>query len=166
IVEGTDTIGDRYQFIESGFHMWLDNIIGGVGIGQYPQHLMLYVTSLLPPDRLQMGAHNMYIQVLAETGLVGLMLFVAMLASCVRSLWLTRRSPDTTNSSLAQTWLVVMVIMLLGGITKHDHYDKLIWLVMGISFVLPKHSDLPSRMTPGQEDRSGRRFLRVHSLDG
>jgi O-antigen ligase len=133
IREGTDTIGLRYALWQAGWRMWLEQPIRGVGIGQYIEQLAHYGGDLLPTYHLRLGAHNMYIQVLAETGLVGLILFLSIFVVAVRSLWIMTRSDDVSKSSLAQTWLIVLVLMLLGGITKHDHYDKLVWAIVGIS---------------------------------
>lgn len=130
---GTDTVGVRYTLIESGIKMWIDNIVTGVGIGQYPQQLIYYARNLLPSARLQVGAHNMYIQVLSETGLVGMILFLGMLITSFRSLFMATRADDDEISSLAKVWLVAFLLLLIGGFTKHDLSDKLIWLTLGIS---------------------------------
>lgn len=34
---------------------------------------------------------------------------------------------------IRNVWLIVLMVMLIGGITKSDHADKLSWMVMGIS---------------------------------
>jgi len=134
--EGSDTVGVRYGLWRAGWRMWLDHPIRGVGIGQYSAHLPVYGNDLLAPRYWILGAHNMYVQVLAETGVVGIILFVTMLFSSLREMWRLRNSEDALVVALAQTWLVVFVIMLLGGLTKHDHYDKLIWIVIGLGISL------------------------------
>lgn len=133
IRDGSDTVGLRYKLWEAGFRMWLDHPLQGVGIGLFRDYLTYYGADLLPSHKLSLGAHNMYVSMLAETGFVGLGLFVWMLVISLKSLWLASRSRDREVKLLGQTWFVVFVIMLLGGITKHDHYDKLIWIVMGIA---------------------------------
>jgi len=132
IREGSDTVGLRYKLWEAGWRMWQDHPIQGIGIGQYVERLAYYGSDLLPPRKLRLGAHNMYIQVLAETGLVGLVLFVAMLITSLRLLWKTMHSKNFRISLLAQVWFVVSAVMLLGGLTKHDHYDKLLWITFGL----------------------------------
>lgn len=131
--EGSDTVGLRYNLWTAGWRMWLDHPLQGVGIGQYVERLASYGSDLLPVHRLRLGAHNMYIQVLSETGLVGIILFVAMFLASLRELWRLGRSGQVATASLAQTWLAVLILMLLGGLTKHDHYDKLIWIAVGLS---------------------------------
>ncbi|MBK9926023.1 MAG: O-antigen ligase family protein [Anaerolineales bacterium] len=136
IREGTDTVGLRYNLWRAGWRMWLDHPVHGVGIGQFVERLASYGSDLLEPRRLRLGAHNMYVQVLAETGLVGFFLFLAMLISTIREIWTLRNLSDPSIITLAQTWFIVFVIMLLGGLTKHDHYDKLIWIMVGIGIGL------------------------------
>jgi O-antigen ligase len=81
----------------------------------------------------------MYIAVLSETGLVGLLLYISILGISLLNYWRASRQTNTVNAHLAYTWLVVLVVLLLGGITKHDHYDKLLWLVLGLSVTLDQY---------------------------
>jgi O-antigen ligase len=141
---GTDTVGIRYRLWQAGLRMWQDHPIHGVGIGQYPTYLAAYGQDLLAERYLGLGAHNMYIQVLAETGLVGLGLFLAMVGSSLLSLWHGVRSASSERKRLLSTWLIVLVVMLLGGLTKQDQYDKLIWFSLGMSSALPSQSSLAS----------------------
>lgn len=129
--EGTDTVGVRYALWQAGLRMWQASPLWGVGIGQYPRYLPLFGGDLLSPRYLGLGAHNMYIQVLAETGAIGLLLFLGFLGTALYNLWHTATGKND-RAPLAQTWLVILLIMLLGGITKHDHYDKLVWMCAGI----------------------------------
>jgi O-antigen ligase len=133
IRQGTDTIGLRYKLWEAGIRMFKDSMVRGVGIGQYTEKLIFYARDLLPYYRLRLGAHNMYIQALAETGLVGIIIFLSFLGTAMVKFWRGFQSQKPEISSLVKTWLVVFVVLLLGGVTKHDHYDKLLWMTAGIS---------------------------------
>jgi len=75
----------------------------------------------------------MYIHVLSETGIIGFLLFISMLMVSWKSLWQSRRLNDLTLSSLGRIWFVVLIILLVGGITKSDQADKLLWLCVGVS---------------------------------
>ncbi len=74
----------------------------------------------------------MYVAVLSETGIVGLLLFLGMLGVVLRDLFKAVQCKNEKISTLAKNWLVVAVLVLLAGITKQDHYDKLTWIVIGI----------------------------------
>ena len=133
IQAGTDTVGLRYALWQAGARMWQDHVIQGIGIGQYPQQLIYYAIDLLPAYRLRLGAHNMYIEVLAETGSIGLMILSSQLMFTWIQLRTAIKNSEPLVSKLANTWMMVFIIMLLGGITKADHYDKLVWMVIGVS---------------------------------
>lgn len=132
IQQGEDTMGIRYNLWTAGWHMWLDHPLQGVGIGQFPINLPYYGQGLLSSQYLKLGAHNMYVQLLAETGMVGLFLFLGLVGSVIRNLWKATRSQDSNLASLAKIWLIVLILMLLGGITKQDQFDKLVWISFGM----------------------------------
>lgn len=63
----------------AGIHMYLDHPILGVGIGNYPDayasyHVTIFVNSLGQ-------AHNYYINIAAETGTIGLIIYLCFVAS-------------------------------------------------------------------------------------
>lgn len=115
--------------------MWLDHMVQGVGIGMYPTQLALYGQGLVPYAYLFKGlvAHNMYVQILAETGLIGFILFVLLLMISLANIWRARNASGVGNTDpLPNVWCIVFLVMLFGGMTKSDHIDKLIWLTMGV----------------------------------
>ncbi len=129
---GTDTVGIRYALWHAGLRMWLAHPLRGIGIGQFFAQLPFYGADLLAPRYLHDGAHNMYLQVLAETGLIGLVFFIAMLVASGRSLRRFSHLSNAVISPLMQTWSLVFILLLVGGITKHDQYNKLLWLLIGL----------------------------------
>jgi hypothetical protein len=52
---------------------------------------------------------------------------------CLQNLWPGRKISDPNIVLLRNVWFVVFVVMLLGGITKTDQADKMLWLTMGVS---------------------------------
>jgi O-antigen ligase len=112
----------------------------------------------------------MYVQVLAETGIVGFLLFLTMLMSGVRALWRAVRLPNRSISALAWAWLLAFTVMLLGGLTKHDQYDKLLWITIGVSCyfdrlartvlvkVFPINAASPTSLPPGRRLRGNERY--------
>lgn len=134
ITRGTDTMGLRYALWKAGWRMWLDHPIQGVGVGMYSSQLRYYAQDLLIHPRFWSAvSHNMYVQMLAETGIVGLFLFILMLGKTIQNFWRTSIFDDTRLGSIRNIWFIVFVIMLLGGMTKTDQVDKMIWMTMGVS---------------------------------
>ena len=133
ISQGTDTVGLRYALWKAGLQMWQDHPISGVGIGMFPSLLKNY-----PNLKYQyfftrgLVAHNMYISMLAETGLVGFILFMSIIFKSLMNFWKAGKIADLRFLRIRNVWIIIFVLMLLGGITKTDQVDKLIWLTMGV----------------------------------
>lgn len=129
ITQGVDTIGLRYSLWNAGWRMWLAYPFQGVGIGMYPLRLRNFDPGFLLGNKV---AHNMYIGALAETGLVGFTLFMFLLVRSLQNIWRIGNTGDVNIVSLRNVWLIVFLIMLLGGITQNEQTDKMIWVVMGV----------------------------------
>ena len=132
VSEGTDTMGLRYALWEAGWEMWKDHPIIGVGVGMFPSNLKFY-----PNPRyyhyFQTGlvAHNIYVAILTETGVIGFIIFTGFLLSVVYLLVKNRNKLDEKWKPIANVWLVVIVVLLIGGLTKTDQAEKILWLTMG-----------------------------------
>lgn len=134
IVEGTDTAGLRYALWQAGWRMWLHNPLRGVGIGMYPRQLRYFGQDLMAPLYLKGAvAHNTYVQILAETGLIGFVIFLLLLIKSLQNILRADMAGNENSTVLRNVWLIVLVAMLLGGLTKTDYADKMIWLVIGVS---------------------------------
>ena len=132
ISQGTDTIGLRYKLWDAGFRMWLDHPITGVRIGRFPYELPYYARGI-PPHYLHLVAHSTYVQLLSETGIVGLALWLSMAAVSLVNLWRASQTEDLELKSLARMWFIVLLVLLIGGITMTQSAEKLIWICMGVS---------------------------------
>ncbi|MBL1172751.1 MAG: O-antigen ligase family protein [Chloroflexi bacterium] len=148
IIEGTDTMEVRYALWQAGWKMWLDHIIAGVGIGMYRFELVHYAFGTIPSFYITMVAHNAYIQILAETGIVGFILFISILAMTLKNTWPNNNVQDGNEITLRNMWFIVFVVILVGAFTKTDQADKMLWLVMGMSVYFSRQSvaSLPLEM--------------------
>jgi len=135
---GTDTVGLRYDLWRAGLKMWLDYPVQGIGIGQYNVNLLRYMKLVGGAERGGLSPHNTYIHVLAETGLVGFILFMGMLASAFRHLWPSISRRTENNEELRNIWFIVLLIISVGGITITDLANKILWVVLGVSVVFAK----------------------------
>jgi O-antigen ligase len=129
----------RYWLWKAGIEMFQDHPIQGVGIGRFSYELPVYGFYYLESQYLNLGAHNIYIDILAETGIVGSILYGGMLISSLLAYWRASRWSPPAQAAIARTWLIVLVVILLGGLTKQDQYDKLLWMSLGVGacFVVP-----------------------------
>ncbi|MBD3266628.1 hypothetical protein GF373_08160 [bacterium] len=71
---------DRIDRWLAAWDMWKDYPIAGVGWGAYPDMYFDYQTELEAFSRdMRMGAHNLYLELMAETGVIGLAVFLFMM---------------------------------------------------------------------------------------
>lgn len=127
----TDTANNTYDLSNigrigsqwAGWYMFLDNPFFGVGYGQYPFHYADYVPSwawisyevqnwsLNIPGSLMTPSHGVYTRLLAETGIIGIILWVFTLLSM---LWEINKSGIDSNKK--RCYLISIVALLLFGL--------------------------------------------------
>jgi O-antigen ligase len=116
--------------------------LDGVGIGNFP---LLSVDFLVRPGVLQndsyvveqpLEAHNIYLQLLAETGVVGFLLFAGVVVTVLGCCWRAARarSPgrDHDLMVLAEVTLVANVAVLVANFFAPGLFDKQMWLLFAI----------------------------------
>jgi O-antigen ligase len=124
-----------------GWRMVNDHPILGVGAGNFSVASIHY---LLRPgatqrDKYIVGpskepAHNIYLTVLAELGVVGLALFVVILVACLRSVILAARAfaarGDPTMELLARALFIGLVGLLVTEFFSTALYSKQLWFLL------------------------------------
>jgi len=74
----------RLEYWQAGLRMWRESPLLGVGLNAFRD----YYGALKPPQAEEvLHAHNAPVQLLAETGLVGLLAFLALAVAWVRPAW-------------------------------------------------------------------------------
>lgn len=150
ISKGTDTIGLRYKLWSAGLRMWLDHPITGVGIGRFPYELPLYGTGIAQ-NHLHLVAHSTYVQLLSETGIVGLLIWLSMGVISLMNIWKARHVDDLGQKLLAMAWFTVFLVLLIGALTMTQSSEKLIWICMGIGEYFHLHTiNQPAVEKPAQ----------------
>ncbi len=133
IVNKTDTVGLRFELWKAAINMWKDNPIAGVGIGNYQTLLPKYAATTLDQGHLRLVAHNGYISILAETGSVGLALYLLMFGSAGYLFYVANKTRFKHLNAINGAWQSIFMILLLGNLTTQGSYDKLLWFSMGSS---------------------------------
>lgn len=143
VTQGSDTMGMRYSLWKAGWRMFLDKPLTGVGIGNFIGLLQFYGAGLPFLANKISWAHNTYVQILSETGIVGFLMFMGMFVATFLNLLKSKVSSEESGLTLSKIWLITFIVMILGGLTKSDHADKLTWAIVGISALFANQSRLP-----------------------
>ncbi len=106
-----DSAECRVSFAYVSWKMFEDRPLWGFGFGQFPRAKLPYLEDRvdLPLDRIRpLVHHNTLLSLLVETGAVGLLLFLAVLAAWSASAWSLARGPD------APPWARRQGVLFLG----------------------------------------------------
>jgi O-antigen ligase len=155
----------RAMFADFGVRMWLDHPLFGVGFQQSPRldNWAPYFASVrsdfsglppwyfpavpevsfgLPASSSQLSLHNLYSQLLAETGLVGLLCFFLGFVGAAGPAF--RRARDSEVACAG----ALLVLLVLGAYTRNQFYGGLpetTILVLALAFAISGGSALTRR---------------------
>lgn len=162
-LQGTDPSGTFYlrlTYWTAAIRMWRDAPVVGQGIGQFR---FLYGDYRDASHGYRVApAHNAFVSLLAETGLVGLALYVLWLVSVFRSLWRVALGPSP-QASIATTWAIVFLVLCIFMLTGNFEYGKLVWILAGISMVFVR-LDTSTEPSQAGKEAVGVRYLRTSGL--
>jgi O-antigen ligase len=139
ILSQGDTVGLRYDFWSLALKMWQTSPIFGIGPGnfRYATGEFDYSSSNVSQDVV---AHNMYVTLLTEEGLVGLAFFIAIFVIAIVLLLLldfNRQSKMKGRwKKIVIVWECILAIGLLNGYKAEFGQNKIIWLCAGIALAL------------------------------
>lgn len=149
-VRAVDITPDNYAIVErlshwqaainmAQHHPWL-----GVGMGNYQ---VAYEQYRLINWHEPLGhAHNYYLNVFAEAGIIGLMLYLVFLFSILRFSWHLRTHPDTLKRAIGIGLLGTWTYLIVHSLTDNLYVNNLfihIGIMLGLLAAL--HRDLSER---------------------
>ena len=121
------------------WHMYLDHPLTGVGYRQYDAHADYYLSDRTTELRLeqarQFTQHNVVLVLLAETGTIGLGLFVLLMATCAVASWQLWRS-CTAGLIYRQVGLLMLLMLFAYAIMAMFHDLTLIPMIHMLVFFL------------------------------
>jgi FkbM family methyltransferase len=116
VTEARESVGMRASFNYVSWKMFLDRPLFGFGFGQFYTEKMAYLSDRSTPLQLELIRdyinHNTYLDLLAETGIIGFALFAAVLACWIRT---GLRLARAGNSR----WIRSQGILLLGALATY-----------------------------------------------
>src|SRR5260370_13770505 len=111
-------IGKRTQIWTAGMMVFRQHPLTGTGAATFANA----VEPLIGRD---LAAHNVYVSVLTETGIIGFLIFSIALITC----FMTAMNLGSSERAL---WLIVMVIWCIGVMSLTWEYKKITWSVFGL----------------------------------
>ena len=128
-------LSSRYEIWVLGLVEWLDtpsNMLFGIGVGAYP-----WVIGKV--------AHNTALEILVETGLFGLVLYVGVLA-------LVFYAVMRASQPVRIMWLTVLATLMVGTLSLSWQFEKPFWLFIAFAIT---HSAASQRQLDQPHPRHG-----------
>ncbi len=123
------------------WQMFLDHPILGVGPRNYQVYYQDYSRNLgLDPRREERSAHDLFLEIAAQTGVVGLLIFCFMVAVMFRGMERARQIflaidlPD--YAAIAVAYSTGVIGYFVGALFLHAAYPRYLWLLIGIGLAL------------------------------
>ncbi|RME48292.1 MAG: hypothetical protein D6791_03690 [Chloroflexi bacterium] len=121
---------ERVAHWQAAWEMWRDHFWTGVGIGNYEA---AYPQYRLPKWPYALGhAHNIYFNMAAETGFLGLMAYLAFVFAALWHCWCIARG----SSAPAIRGLAIGVLGVLVALGVHNLFDNMYVHAMGVQLAL------------------------------
>ena len=158
---------ERYEIWQTALRIFADRPIMGAGVSTYS-----YVNSLYAPNLGKKDTHSTYLNVLAETGIVGFALYLSMLVSLFSQVRKSMRLPNlsTTTRSTMRVLLAGCVGFLIAGTWGSYSTLSFFYLYLAVVSGRPPRSPFEKVRRPARCRRRMSRMTssgRLHSrVDG
>jgi len=140
VLEPDSSFAKRLLVTGAAWRMFVDRPWLGVGAGNYGARFQPYADRVGSDARLyeepgeRNYPHNLYLEVAAETGVVGLAAFLGALALAVPALVVVRRHPpDAATAALAGGVAAALAGHLLMGLFLHGQFPRYLYLLLGLA---------------------------------
>ncbi len=152
--------GFRSQFNETSFRMIAARPLGGIGIGQYFRLSPLFLTPELSWSYGHENAHNYFLQITAELGIPGGILFLTIVSAGLVAIG---RSVAVSFDPRLLGAMAGLLAFLISSLTGHpflvDEAAIPFWIVFGVAVGLAESARVSARSAP--EARTPRRAAMV-----
>lgn len=119
--------------------IFLDHPILGVGVGNYERNYHEYAREIYIDFRKEKReAHCLYLEILAESGLVGFIPFGLLIWYMFQTLFRARMSALKRGDKELERSLTALTVSLIGLLTGHlflhNAWPRIFWLFIGLAF--------------------------------
>jgi O-antigen ligase len=119
-------------------NMFLDHPVFGLGVANFEENYLLYSEPLGIDPRLEnREAHSLYLEILAETGIVGEAAFATVLATVFLTLRQAKKLLFSVHRDDLAAWVTGVqfgvLSFLLTSIFLHGAYSRYMWLIISVA---------------------------------
>ena len=115
----TGNLSNRVDIWLAGLRLFVQSPLVGIGAGGFR-------TAVVPELGKEVVAHNTYLAILAELGILGALVFVTVVGLCVRTV---RRLPLTER----RLWEITLLTLGVGVFSLSWDINKNAWLIIGLA---------------------------------
>jgi O-antigen ligase len=117
----------------------------GVGPDQFPRYYLEYAERVgIRVKNADREAHNLYLDIAADLGLAGLLVFLALNATALRSLVrVRRRTTDPDLRGLATALILSIAAYLVSGLFLHFSFVRYYWLFVAFAATVVSVAERP-----------------------
>jgi len=135
--EADGSLRGRYAETMAALNVFLEHPVIGVGPGQFFKFYSMKYGNEIGTKHLKKGrrAHNLYLEIAADTGIFGFASFMAIVLFLLHRLWQAARQLRTTRPDLAHlaTACVLALLGYLGtAMFLHLSYQRYYWLLLAM----------------------------------
>ncbi len=137
--------GRTSEWIVAGM-MFLDHPLLGVGLRNYPEYYLDYSSRLgLDPRRENREPHSFYLEIAAENGIAGILVFLAIFYNLFRSIRTAQqryaRAGAKEHADLAASFGFALIAYLTAATFIHAAFPRYFWLLTGLGLALLQTSE-------------------------
>ncbi len=133
----------RFSAMRSAFYVFIHHPLFGVGIGNFIKFYHEY--SILPSSYGAFVAHNMYLEILADLGLVGFIPFFLTIIFSYRATTKAQKAAikhnDMITFRLVKTCQGMLITFVIGGLFLCTQFYKHFWIALALAAVTEKISN-------------------------
>lgn len=140
----------------TSLNIFAEHPVLGVGVGNYTHHYQDYAGRLGLERRTEpRQAHSLYLEIAAETGLLGLLTFGGLIVSLLSELAQARRKLNTLpGQGYWATWIVSLqmsvIAYLVSSVFLHGDYLRYLWLFVALGVAMIHLANYLTKPAPSQ----------------
>lgn len=128
------SVGSRVDALKDAFLLWLSSPLWGVGLGNFAgaRQEEFGVSGIIGG----MAVHNTLVQIIAETGLCGLLLFILLLKKAFNALSALKQQGDVFYQELARNMQLFVFALVFAMQFTNMLASEIFWMFITVPFIV------------------------------